>query len=53
MIALVIILMAMYNEVSGKDICLAKKEERNLKSLRNQLKTFEKTINDLETGLKG
>ncbi|CAG2240417.1 CD206 [Mytilus edulis] len=52
MIALVIILMATYNEVGGKDICLAKKEENRFTSLRNQLKSFEKTISDLEKGLK-
>lgn len=52
-VALVIMLMATYTEVGGKDICLAKKEENRFTSLRNQLKSFEKTISDLEKGLKG
>ncbi|VDI30464.1 C-type lectin domain family 4 member D [Mytilus galloprovincialis] len=44
--------MATYTEVSGKDICLAKKEENCFTILRNQLKRFENSISDLVKGLK-
>ncbi|CAC5396454.1 unnamed protein product [Mytilus coruscus] len=53
MIAVVLVLWAMYVEAGRQDVCLAKTEKSHLSNLRNQLKGFEKTIGDLEKGLKG
>lgn len=52
MIVLVIYLMATYVQVDGQAVCLPKPEESQLNNLRNQLRGFEKTLSDLEWGLK-
>lgn len=53
MIALLVVLVATYVQVGGQNVCLETKEKGHLNQLRNQLKGFEKTISDLEKGLKG